>query len=237
GRCARRVHDREALHARPDAAGAGSSVRRRAGRARAHDRRDSRCRSRARRRQEAGPRAGGTRDAPEGAPKPDRGATDQEGLQDRALDDRDQAAGLRHPSEVHRSRRWPRGEGRHRGGRRPHLGHAMTPSRPPHVSPAAVTLRSAEPSDCQRVWALRNDEGVRRASFDSAEIPWVLHEPWFFETLERPDRKLYMILVNGRSEGVARLDIVSAEASVSIYLAPEWQGKGVGTIGLRKLAV
>jgi RimJ/RimL family protein N-acetyltransferase len=113
----------------------------------------------------------------------------------------------------------------------------MSVARPPHVPPPAVTLRPAEPRDCQRVWVLRNEEGVRRASFDSSEIPWVLHEPWFFESLERANRKLYMILVNDRSEGVARLDIVGGDASVSVYLAPEWRGKGVGPIGLRKLAV
>jgi len=113
----------------------------------------------------------------------------------------------------------------------------MTVARPPHVPPPAVTLRAAEPHDCERVWVLRNEEDVRRASFDSTEIPWVLHERWFFESLERGDRKIYVIVVRGRTEGVARLDIVRGEATVSVYLAPEWRGKGVGPIALRKLGV
>jgi RimJ/RimL family protein N-acetyltransferase len=113
----------------------------------------------------------------------------------------------------------------------------MTVSRRPHVPPPAVALRPAEAADCERVWVLRNEEGVRLASFDSTEIPWVLHERWFFESLERADRKIYVILVRGRSEGVARLDIVGPEATVSVYLAPEWRGKGAGPIALRKLAV
>lgn len=100
-----------------------------------------------------------------------------------------------------------------------------------------VSLRLAEPRDCERIWKWRNDGETRRASFDTAEIPWDLHQRWFDESLDRADRKIYIIVVNDLSEGVARLDIVGFEAAVSIQVAPECRSKGVGTIGLRKLVV
>ncbi len=112
----------------------------------------------------------------------------------------------------------------------------MSVSRRPRVSPAAVALRPAQAQDCARIWRWRNDSETRRASFDSAEIPWVLHERWFFESLDREDRRIYIIAVKSLSQGVARLDIAGLEAAVSIHLAPAWRGKGVGPIALRKLA-
>ncbi len=108
--------------------------------------------------------------------------------------------------------------------------------RPESVRVSAVTLRAADARDCERIWKWRNDEETRRASFDSAKIPWDIHERWFSDSLECGDRKIYIIVVKDLSEGVARLDIVEPEATVSIHLAREWRGKGVGSIALRKLA-
>jgi RimJ/RimL family protein N-acetyltransferase len=104
------------------------------------------------------------------------------------------------------------------------------------VSAAAVTLRLAQATDRQRVWWWRNDPETRRASFDSAEISWDSHRRWFDDSLKRDDRKIYIVVVHGLPEGVARLDIVGSEATVSIHLAPEWRGKGIGAIALQKLA-
>jgi RimJ/RimL family protein N-acetyltransferase len=99
-----------------------------------------------------------------------------------------------------------------------------------------VTLRPAAAPDCRRIWTLRNDEDVRRASFDSAVIPWDTHQRWFLESLERGDRKVYMVEVEGLSQGVARLDIARDEAAVSIHLAPEWRGRGIGPVALGRLS-
>jgi RimJ/RimL family protein N-acetyltransferase len=103
------------------------------------------------------------------------------------------------------------------------------------VSAEAVTLRPAEASDARRLWSLRNDEAVRRASLDPAPIPWSTHERWFRQSLERDDRRIYVIEVECRPEGAARLDIAGDEAAISIYLAAEWRGRGVGPLVLRRL--
>ncbi len=66
--------------------------------------------------------------------------------------------------------------------------------------PVAVTLRPAGQEDCRRVWLWRNDEETRRASFDSSPIPFETHEPWFRESLRRPDRKIYVVLTDGQPD-------------------------------------
>jgi RimJ/RimL family protein N-acetyltransferase len=105
------------------------------------------------------------------------------------------------------------------------------------IPAGTISLRAARAEDCIKVWKWRNDGDTRRASFDSAEIPWSVHERWFAETLKRSDRKLYIVVAKGLSEGVVRLDLVGAEAAVSIHLAPEWRGKGVGSVALRRVGV
>ncbi len=101
--------------------------------------------------------------------------------------------------------------------------------------PVAVTLRPAGQEDCRRVWLWRNDEETRRASFDSSPIPFETHEPWFRESLRRPDRKIYVVLTDGQPAGAARLDLSDNQALVSLHLAPEWRGRRIGPAALRAL--
>jgi RimJ/RimL family protein N-acetyltransferase len=102
--------------------------------------------------------------------------------------------------------------------------------------PAVVALRPAEPDDCRRVWLWRNDEETRRASFDSSLIPFETHERWFLESLRSRSMRIYIVVAGDRPSGVARLDLTGREASVSIHLAPECRGRGVGPAALRALA-
>lgn len=100
----------------------------------------------------------------------------------------------------------------------------------------SVTLRPAAPADCAAVWRWRNDPETRRASFDSAVIPWEAHRAWFAESLARADRTLCVVVAAGVDSGVVRLDIRGADGEVSIHLAPGARGRGVGTAALRALA-
>ena len=105
------------------------------------------------------------------------------------------------------------------------------------VSPlATVTLRPATADDCRRVWLWRNEEETRRASFDSSPIPYDLHQSWFLESLENERRKLYIVVAETEPSGVVRLDITRRRATVSIHLAPERRGQGIGPAALRALA-
>lgn len=101
---------------------------------------------------------------------------------------------------------------------------------PRGVGTRAVSLRPAAATDCERVWRWRNDPETREASFGSAPIPWDVHERWFSDALHRGDRKLFMIVADAMAVGTARLDIAGREAEASIHLAPEWRGRGIGSI-------
>jgi UDP-2,4-diacetamido-2,4,6-trideoxy-beta-L-altropyranose hydrolase len=106
----------------------------------------------------------------------------------------------------------------------------------PGTAPLAIRLRPASAADCERVWSWRNDPETRAASFESAEIPWDTHVRWFGDALRREDRRILVVEADGEPAGTMRLDIASAEATVSIHLAREWRGRGVGTRALAALA-
>ncbi len=96
-----------------------------------------------------------------------------------------------------------------------------------------VTLRPAEPADCEALWRWRNDPATRRASFERAEIGLDEHTQWFSESLARPDRRIYIVVADGVDAGTVRLDLGQGEARVSINLALERRGQGIGARALR----
>ena len=96
-----------------------------------------------------------------------------------------------------------------------------------------VRLRAAMIADCERVWVWRNDPETRAASLDQEAIAWEVHESWFNETLRRTDRRLYIIVADGRDTGAVRLDVTDGEARVHIHLAPEARYRGIGPAALR----
>lgn len=101
--------------------------------------------------------------------------------------------------------------------------------------PSVVTVRPAGAADLITLWHWRNDPDTRRASFDQAEIPLDEHTRWFEASLAREDRRLYIILADGVDAGMLRLDVGDREATVSVNIAPEWRGLGVGTRALRSV--
>ena len=130
-----------------------------------------------------------------------------------------------------------------RGAATAHQAEGQRPLSPPgrgqgegQVQTPPVVLRPAEPRDSHRVWTLRNDPDTRRVSFDTAVVPWETHAAWFARSLTRADRKIFIVDLHGSSAGVARLDIAGGEAAVSIHLAPEWRGHGLGPVALEQLA-
>ena len=105
------------------------------------------------------------------------------------------------------------------------------------MSAPAVRLRPALFSDAITLWRWRNDPQTRAASFSGGAVELAEHERWLQETLGRPDRRLYVAHAEGRDVATARLDVQGADAVVSITVAPEWRGRGIGTHVLRALVV
>jgi N-acylneuraminate cytidylyltransferase len=108
------------------------------------------------------------------------------------------------------------------------------------VSPApSVTLRPATVEDVLLLWRWRNDPDTRQASFDEAPVPLDAHTRWLEDSLRRDDRRIYIVRAAGPEAGagvdagMVRLDLSGSEGTVSINIAPEWRGKGVGPAALR----
>lgn len=96
-----------------------------------------------------------------------------------------------------------------------------------------VELRPAVRQDRDFLWRWRNDPETRRASLDKREVHLEEHTRWLDEVLARPDRRLYVSTVRGAPVGTVRLDLSGDAAEVSITIAPEDRGRGLGTAVLR----
>lgn len=105
----------------------------------------------------------------------------------------------------------------------------MVPAQPSYAGDM-LTLRRADAHDSQALWSWRNDEATRAASLNDAPIPWDRHEQWFLATLSDPARAILIALDDGGDRvGMVRFDVDSpATAIVSINVAPERRGDGVG---------
>jgi len=108
-------------------------------------------------------------------------------------------------------------------------------ARPGSRGRAKIALRPAVLGDSRNVWAWRNDEETRRASFDSSYIDFSDHERWFAASLQDPKRRICVVTADGDDVGVVRLDleITRRHAVVSIFLDPRCQGRGIGPEALR----
>ena len=98
----------------------------------------------------------------------------------------------------------------------------------------AVRLRPATATDEARLLAWANDPGTRAASFGWASITAGDHAAWFASRLADPDVRIWIAEADGAPIGVARFESSGGRAVVSVSLAAERRGQGLGSrvIGL-----
>jgi RimJ/RimL family protein N-acetyltransferase len=100
-----------------------------------------------------------------------------------------------------------------------------------------LSLRPATTEDEERLLGWRNEPATRAASFSSAEITPREHHLWLTNKLADPSCAIMIVEEDGRPVGQVRLDRVAADvAEVSIGLAAEEQGRGIGREALRLAA-
>jgi UDP-2,4-diacetamido-2,4,6-trideoxy-beta-L-altropyranose hydrolase len=99
--------------------------------------------------------------------------------------------------------------------------------------PAPISLRTAQTSDCEAIYAWRNAESTRRYSNSTQAIALTEHRRWFERVLREPDVVLLVGEAAGRPVGVLRYDMAGDEATASVYMVPEEAGRGLGTALLR----
>lgn len=90
---------------------------------------------------------------------------------------------------------------------------------------ARVELRAATEDDCERVWRWACAPEVRALSRDPRPVPFDEHTRWFAARLAART-PTWIVEEDGTPVGVLRVD--GSPQRVSIALAPEARGRGVG---------
>src|SRR5262245_8404459 len=104
----------------------------------------------------------------------------------------------------------------------------------PHATDRTVVLRPATAADMALIFAWRNRPEIVALSTSQRIVTWEEHVAWYKSVLANPNRMMLLIEHLDRPVGQIRFDRVTpAECNVTIYLLPEYTGKGLGVRALR----
>lgn len=96
-----------------------------------------------------------------------------------------------------------------------------------------ICIRKASIHDSQNIFQWRNMPFVRSVSRNQNLIAWEDHQKWMTSVISSKSKNLLIGELRGSPVGVVRFDLDDDLAEVSIYLAPEAQGQGLGECLLR----
>lgn len=97
-----------------------------------------------------------------------------------------------------------------------------------------LSLRPVKGSDRKLIFAWRNDESIRRNSFNTRKISWTEHQKYWDSRMLSKGKYSYMIIFGGKPSGVVRLDRKEGWAEIHLMVAPEYQGQGIGATAVQK---
>ena len=89
-------------------------------------------------------------------------------------------------------------------------------------------LRAAEASDMMLLYRWVNDPAVRASAFRSELISLEEHKAWFWEALQKPDVKIFILMDGEEAVGQIRLNIENGEQAIDYSVAADQRGKGYG---------
>jgi RimJ/RimL family protein N-acetyltransferase len=97
-----------------------------------------------------------------------------------------------------------------------------------------LNLRYPHESDAEIIFSWRNSSEVRQVSLNSNEISYATHLDWFSTRLTKcKSEPFWIIEFQDRPAGFVRFDSrTKLEFEMSILLAPEVRGKGLGRIAM-----
>jgi len=103
-----------------------------------------------------------------------------------------------------------------------------------------VTLRRLAPEDIERTYRWQQHPDIRRYARDPRPPTWAEHTAWVTRELSDPGCVLDIVEHDATPAGVVRLDRIEREGAdaayeVSIYVAPELTGRGIGAAALKAL--
>src|SRR4051812_10417834 len=101
-------------------------------------------------------------------------------------------------------------------------------------APAVQRYRPARAADAELLLAWRNDAAVRAVSHTTDEVAPAEHAAWLSRVLADPDRTLLVVERDGEPVGTVRFDREGDEATLSVTVASEQRGRGVGVQAIRE---
>lgn len=101
-----------------------------------------------------------------------------------------------------------------------------------HLMHAEMSARIVTESDGDLLFAWRNHERTRRLSHDPRPFNYEAHLRWLAKTLSDPNVDLLLLDVSGLDMACVRFDCQGETATLSIYVDPDQQGRGVGNHAL-----
>ena len=78
-----------------------------------------------------------------------------------------------------------------------------------------LRLRRAEKEDCRFLYELRNEEEVRKNSFQTGIFSYEDHVAWFERKLEEKNTRIYILEQDGERIGQARVDLEGQNGEIS----------------------
>ena len=99
-----------------------------------------------------------------------------------------------------------------------------------------LTLRKASPDDAEVLLAWRNNPTTRSESHNVELVSEATHISWLNESLQNPNRLLYMAIESGSAVGTVRADWDDGCWVISWTVAPQARGRGVATRMVSRLA-
>lgn len=94
-----------------------------------------------------------------------------------------------------------------------------------------LTLRPVTLEDSQTLFAWRNHPSIRAVSLQKDELVFEQHHRWLSASLQNSNRVMWIACMGDTEVGMIRFDRTneaSQEVEVSLYLAPDQMGKGLG---------
>ncbi len=91
-----------------------------------------------------------------------------------------------------------------------------------------IEIKKATLADCKMIFEWRNHPTIRKTSLNSDELVYADHVKWFEKIVVSTNQLLLVASSDSRPCGVVRFDCEKEQAQISIYLSPDFIGKGIG---------
>ena len=92
-------------------------------------------------------------------------------------------------------------------------------------------LKKVTQHDMEKVFNWRNRDDIIAGSTLKKKVSYAEHQAWFERTLQGVNRLFWIV---GDDFGTVRVDRNGPQGHISIYLLPEFQGKGIGIRALQE---